>query len=867
MNPRRTRSNLPGASSAEPPGLLSRLLHSRRFRLFVLAFVVLLTAGLAWLIWPYWQLSGKFDEQVVDQPSRLYASPTVLRVDEPFSPKQVVAELGASGYRELGVEPQPTEGAAGTEGEAGGQEGAESEEEAAPAPPRRPQELLPGTFRRADGVLAVHLRRHPTIDGFLDAAVLEIRHNGSRVQGLTLGGEEMPSAQLEPVLLESFYGDDLQERRPVSLEQVPEELIWAVQAAEDESFFRHGGLSVPGIVRAAWVNARGGEVSQGGSTLTQQLVKNLYLTSERTFSRKAREAVLATLLEVRHSKEEILQAYLNEIYLGASNGVSIMGVGAASRAYFGKNVEELDLAEAATLAGMIQTPARYMPTRDPEASKGRRDWVLGRMAEARFIPGERAEAAQAEPLDPDPIPVVRRYAPYFAEFTVEEATRRFGVSDLDGIGYQLFSTLRWADQNDAQEAVAWGVDALENGWEKSRKGQGEPLQAALVSVDPHTGGVLAYIGGRDYGQSQFDRAGDALRQAGSAFKPVIYAAAFEDGNAYPAAFVEDAPLTVRQAGSDPWTPRNSGGGYSGWVTVRQAVERSLNVATARVALQEGLGRVVQVARDLGVETPLEPVPAIALGAFEVTPVQLATVYATFAAGGRRPPVHALEGIVDPLGIPVDGVALPAAEPVISPETAYLVTSVLQGVLNRGTAAGARRQGLDGPLAGKTGTTNDRRDSWFAGYSPDRVSVVWVGYDDNRKTQLSGARAALPIWTRFMVGVEPRGGYPVFTQPAGIATAVIDPTTGELASEYCPTTVTEVYPTGKVPYEQCHVHDGYDDWRERWERWNDERYDRNGDEIRDRGYDDRPDPRQRTQPEPNRFRRWLNDVFGEDDDGN
>ncbi len=832
MSTRRTSQKPFAGPRAKPRDRVSRLLRSRRFRLICIAFLLLLAAGVAWLVWPYWQLSGQFDQAVAAQPSRLYAAPTVLRVDEPLDPEALLAELDLLGYH-------PPAGKRGS--------------------------LPPGTFRSGEGELTVHLRRHATVDGYLEASVLAVQHNGSRVQGLTLDGSEVASARLEPLLLESFYDDDLQERSPVSLSQVPEELIWAVLAAEDEKFFRHSGLSLSGISRAAWVNLRGGGVSQGGSTLTQQLVKNLYLTSERTLSRKAREAVLATLLEARYTKEEILQAYLNEIYMGASNGISLMGMGAAARAYFGKNVDELDLSEAATLAGMIQAPARYLPTRKRAEAQERRDWVLELMVEAEFITPERAEAVRSRDLRPAPVPVVRRFAPYFAEFAQEEARRRFAIEDLRGTGYRLFSTLRWEDQKEAEEAVAWGVDALENGWEKPRKGQGEPLQAALVSVDPRGGGILAYVGGRDYEESQFDRAGDAMRQAGSAFKPVIYAAAFEDGNAYPAAFVEDAPLTVRQAGSDPWSPRNSSGSFSGWVTVRQAVERSLNVATARVALQEGLGRIVEVARDLGVETPLEPVPAIALGAFEVTPVQMATIYATFAADGRRPPIHALEGVLGPQGIRVEGQPLPPPEPVISASTAYLVTSVLQGVIDRGTAAGARRQGLKGPLAGKTGTTNDRRDSWFAGYSPQRTSVVWVGYDDNRKTQLSGARAAVPIWTRFMVSVAPEGGYPVFSQPAGVTTAVIDPTTGELATEHCPTTVTEVYPVGRAPSDQCHVHDGYGEWRERWERWNRDRYEDNGrdGEDRDEGYDERPDG-EREEPRENRLRLWLRDVFGDDD---
>ena len=750
----------------------------------------------------------------------------MLVADQPFRPADVVAELEEDGYVETSA-----------------------------AAAKR----SPGSFHAADGSLPIHLRRRPTRDGVLDAQVLDVAHNGRRVTRLALGGHPVPSAELEPVLLASYFDDELQERRPVRIDAVPEELIWAVMAAEDEKFFHHGGLSFSGIARAAWVNLRGGEVRQGGSTLTQQLVKNLYLTSERTLSRKAREALLATLLEARYSKREILQAYLNEIYLGASNGVSLVGVGAAARAYFGKGVEQLDLAEAATLAGMIQVPAHYMPTRHPQASKQRRDWVLDRMVEAGFIEPQRAAAAKGRPLVTHPLPVVRSRAPYFASQVRREVAGRFDLDHLEGAGYRILSTLDWRDQQQAQEAVAWGVKALEDGWEKSRKGKGGPLQAALVSLDPHDGGILAYVGGRDFETSQFDRAGEAMRQAGSAFKPVVYAAAFEDGKAYPAAFLEDAPLTIRQAGSAPWTPHNSDGTYHGWVTVREAVEKSFNVATARMALQEGLGRVVEVARDLGVETPLEPVPSIALGAFEVTPVQLATVYATFAAAGRRPPVHAVEAVLDPLGRPLPGERLPAPVQAVSPETAYLITSILQGVIDRGTAASARRQGVSGPLAGKTGTTNDRRDSWFSGYSPNRATTVWVGYDDNRPTSLSGSRAGVPIWGRFTMAVKPRGGYPTFDQPRGIATAVIDPTTGELATEYCPQAVTEVYPQGKLPRETCHVHDAWTGWRDRWSRdggyrRGDERYGEVGGEPR---AEPRAEPRRRRHP----FRRWLQNVFG------
>ena len=832
--------------SPNPGPKLRRLLRSRRVRLVLAVTAGVVLAGLAWLIWPFWQLSGQFADQPTHQPSRLYARPTALVAGDAFDLDRVLAELDELSYREV--------------------------DGAGPVPP--------GAFHRAKGELTVHLRRFPSPKGAVGGALLRVTHNGARVLGLELDGAEVPSAWMEPVLVASYYTAGMEERRPVLIDDLPEDLVRAVLAAEDANFFRHGGISPSGTLRAAWVNLRGGGVRQGGSTLTQQLVKNLYLTHERTFSRKAREAVLAVLLEARYRKPEILQAYLNEIYMGASRGVNLIGVGPAARAYFGKDAAELTLAESATLAGMIHSPANFDPVHAPEAARERRDWVLARMVERGFVDAERAEDAASRAVVADPQPLVRRRAPWFADHVAREAAERYGVERLVDAGYQMLSTLDWRDQRQAAEAVAWGIEALEGGWEKGHQGD-SPLQSALVSVDPVSGGILAYVGGRDYEGSQFDRAGMALRQAGSAFKPVVYSAAFADGKAYPASFLEDSPLTVRQA-NQRWSPHNYDGTYHGWVTVRTALEDSLNAASARLALQVGLDRVVEMARRMGVDAPLEPFPALALGAFEMTAVDMAQVYSVLAAGGVRPPVHALTAVLDAAGRPLDGQPLPERERVMDPDTAYLMTSVLQGVVDHGTAASARRQGVRGPLAGKTGTTNDRRDSWFAGYSPDRTTVVWVGYDDNSSTSLSGSRAAVPIWSRFVIGVRPPGGYRNFDQPPGIATAVIDPTTGLLATDACPYAVTEVYPRGAVPRSVCDVHrrwDFFDYFTERRGR------DFGDGGRRDGGWeggsDGRPGPppgarageeRRVEQPgaevvrERERgFRRWVRRVFGGEDD--
>jgi penicillin-binding protein 1B len=379
---------------------------------------------------------------------------------------------------------------------------------------------------------------------------------------------------------------------------------------------------------------------------------------------------------------------------------------------------------------------------------------------------------------------------------------RFGVDDLADGGYLLFSTLGWREQRQAEAAVERELAALDKGVQKHHRGEG--LQAALISVDPRDGAIRAWVGGRDYGASQFDRVVQAKRQAGSAFKPVIYAAAFREAVATPATLLRDSPIVVR-VGNDRWQPQNNDRAFRGWVTVRSALEQSLNIPTVRLSLQVGLRRVIDLAHEMGIAGDLEPVPALALGAFEVSPYEMAQVYATLAGGGLRPPLHGLAAVRDRAGEAVLGEDLPAPRRVLPPQTAWLVTSLLQGVVDHGTGAGVRSQGLRDPLAGKTGTTNDRRDSWFAGYAPDRATVVWVGYDDNTKTQLSGARAALPIWSRFMAAVRPAGGYPGFAQPAGMQTVTLDPTTGQLATPNCPYQVTETLPEWQVPTEPCQRH--------------------------------------------------------------
>jgi len=729
--------------------------------LAALAFVV---AGL----WPYWQLSGRFRSLPERQPSRLYARAFRLTVGQRLAAVDLVARLAGLHYAPAG--------------EAG---------------------VTPGTYRTSAS--GVSIGRRPPPPAATDGGLLVVELESGKVSRLLLDERPIAEAALDPPLLATFYGPDLLEQRPVPLDRIPGDVARAVLAAEDAGFFEHPGISATGILRAFWTNLRGGEIRQGGSTVTQQLAKNLYLSAERTVTRKLREALLAMMLEWRYSKEEILEAYLNQIFWGRSGSANLIGLGAAAWAHLGKRVEELDLADGALLAGMIHAPASTSPVRNPEAARARRDFVLDRLVDLRWVDAEAAAAAKAKPLPTTEIVLTRRLAPYYAAAAAEEAAERFGADELAGAGLALLGTLDLDDQEAAEAAVSKGLEELEAKSARVRRKE-PPLQAALVSLEPATGSVRAWVGGRDWLESQFDRVGQAKRQAGSAFKPLVYATAFERGVATPATLLEDAPLEV-VSGGKVWAPSNDDDQFRGWVTARAALEGSLNVPTARLALETGLDPIVEIARACGISTRLRPVPAVSLGAFEVRPIELATAYAVFAGRGVRPPVHLLEGVLDASGAPVAGKALPPPQRVLSAGTAYLVTTLLQGVVDYGTGRGVRATGLADPVAGKTGTSNMRRDNWFAGYTPERVSLVWVGFDDDAPTPFSGSRAALPIWAHFTLAVRPAGGFARFTPPEGVRVVLIDPASGELATDRCPEVLAEAFPDDRIPRSVCHLHAG------------------------------------------------------------
>jgi penicillin-binding protein 1B len=613
-------------------------------------------------------------------------------------------------------------------------------------------------------------------------------------------GAPLGSYTLDPEPLTSDPTEKTSERAALSYGEVPAVLRDAVLSIEDRRFFEHGPVDLWGVARALF--SWGGEEQefrQGGSTITQQLVKNTYLTPERTLQRKFREAALASVIERRMSKEDIFALYCNEIYLGQRGSVAVRGVRQAARVYFGKDLKDLSLAEAATIAGMIQSPGRYAPDRHPEEARARRNVVLGGMLRDGRVTQEQARSAAAEPVSVAPLGRTDATAPYFIDYVNRVVESRLPPSAAEGgQGLRVYTTIDLELQQLAEDAVARQTGRLEKVF------KGRRPQAALVALDPRTGRVLAMVGGGSYAESQLNRATDARRQPGSVFKPVVYAAAMEGGIS-PLTLSTDAPREFTYDVRAKYRPANYGGGFSMRdVTLRTGLVRSLNVVTVDVALRTGLTRVATLAERLGLPKP-EAYPSLALGVAEATPLEVATAYTAFAEGGRvvRPnPVVRVDGAG---GRAVLEENVVAAEQVLKPSTAYMMTDMLSAVIDHGTARAARGAFKNVAVAGKTGTS---RDGWFAGYTPNLVCVVWVGFDDGSELNMTGADAALPAWAEFVgraTELRPELGGRSFDRPSSITTVDIDPETGQLASASCPQRERVALAPAFVPEHECAIH--------------------------------------------------------------
>jgi penicillin-binding protein 1B len=661
---------------------------------------------------------------------------------------------------------------------------------------------------------------------FVEGNAISVQFNGKVVRSIRpiAGGADMGSAELEPELITNLFDSAREKRRPVRYEDLPPLLVQAILSAEDKRFFEHPGFDFIRILGAAWADIRHSQHLQGASTITMQVARTFFLSTDRTWRRKLAEAMLSFELEQRFSKQQIFELYANEVYVGNRGSFGIRGFAEASQAYFGKDLRQLTLAECSFLAGLIRAPNYYSASdRHPERAAQARDRVLGQMLENKYINEADVQDAKRVPLKLGRTAVAGNEAPYFVDMVKDHLLDEYSEQDLLSQNYRVYTTLDPQLQRAAGLAVEAGmknVDALiAKKYEKLKKPKGknapsEPIpqaQVALVALDPHTGEIKALIGGRDYGQSQLNHA-LAHRQPGSVFKPFVYAAAFNnavDGAqplVTPATTVDDEP-TVFEFDAQEYTPNNYGERFMGKVTVRQALTNSLNVATVKVAELVGYGRVVQIARQMGLPSNIRATPAVALGAYELTPVEVAGAYTAFATMGTRADPLFLRSVTS-----ADGTALekygPTNKLVLDPRVAYLVDNVLQDVLNKGTGAQVRAKGFNLPAAGKTGTS---RDGWFAGFTNNLVCVIWIGFDDNHDLGLQGGTTAAPIWADFMIRATAMPAYrdvKDFDKPEGVETAMIDADTLQLATPNCPVTREEVYVSGSAPSQLCEVHGGH-----------------------------------------------------------
>lgn len=558
----------------------------------------------------------------------------------------------------------------------------------------------------------------------------------------------------------------IEKRTLAPFDKIPRHVVNAFVAAEDANFFNHRGVDFTAIVRAAVKDLLGGSFTQGGSTITQQTVKNLFLTPEKSISRKLKELILAYRMERKMSKEEILYLYLNQIYLGEG----AYGVEAASRSYFGKGVSELGLAEGALLAGLPKAPTRYSPRIHPDLAKGRQRYVLRRMVEAGFLSQAEADNAYAAKIVLAPPSTFRSKAAYFLEQVRIVLAEKYGTEPLYRDGLRIYTTIDTRLQEAAHDSLIEGIRATEE------KNKYEGLQGALLALDPHTGAVLAMVGGTDFAQSQFNRALNARRQPGSAFKPIVYAAALSEGKTL-VSMTDDSPIEFDRTEEELWKPKNYDGTFLGPIPLIEALARSRNLATIRLLNEVGVDSALRTAKALGIASPIARNLSIALGSSGVTPLEMCVAYATFANGGLRPTPYFLREVRDARGNVLEKTA-PTAEQAISPDTAYLMVRMMQEVIRNGTGRSARRLGHN--LAGKTGTTNENTDAWFIGYSPDLVGGVWIGFDTPRPLgdRQSAAVVALPIWIRFMGQVLPLFSNRTFPIPPGITFARVNPDTGK-----------------------------------------------------------------------------------------
>jgi penicillin-binding protein 1B len=732
---------------------------------------------------------------------RVFARPLELRRGQSLTDRQLIDRLNDLGYAHRDRVEKPGEFAVG--------QGAVA---IMPRSPDFKNQIVRVVFERPPAAARVPPRKAPPPK----APPLRV---ADRVLQLELGSKPSERLVLDaPVLTSLGGGGEREKRRPVALSVIPDRVKQAVLATEDRRFYEHPGVDPIGIVGAVLSNMRGKRgYTAGGSTITQQVARNVFLPKmfpemtlqaarEKSLRRKLLEMWVSVIITFRASKDEIFEMYLNDMTLGQRGSFGIVGVAEASRLFFGKDVSNVSLAEAATIAGVFQSPSALSPFNNPDRCKDRRNVVLGAMADAGYISPELASRVQHEPLI-----VMQRAleaeAPYFVDFVGQILDEQYpGLTTTTDMPVEVYTTLDLHLQRVAQDAVRAGLVGVDNQLSKRKRGKAE---AALIALDPRNGEILAFVGGRSYNQSQYDRAVVSRRQPGSVFKPFVFLTAFERALELGRTDITPASITLDEQetfefDNQVWTPENYEHTYDGPITYRHALAHSRNLGTIHVAQQAGYDRVSALWKSLGIGTPPKPYPSIALGVFEATPFEIATAYTIFPNGGVIRPLREILMITRG-GKDITKKETAAPKTIAKPQTTFLVTNMMRSVLNEGTGASARSAGFTQDAAGKTGTTNDLRDAWFVGFTPELLTVVWVGFDDNQPVGLSGAKAALPIWTQFMkAALAGRSSVP-FTVPEGLSFMNIDADTGKISTPNCPKTLNEAFIAGTEPNQVCDLH--------------------------------------------------------------
>ena len=762
------------------PGRFFLFFLSAPGKVILSVFLVGGITGLAFLSHFWFQYSRLIDRKLAaggpfNTPSKIFAAPEAVYVGQQIPPAEIISHLRSAGYTESTANRL-------------------------------------GWYKvRLDAVEVF-----PGPDSYFAAEPAVVKFSGNRVARIVSlrDNSEQPLYELEPELITNLFDKSRDKRRLVRYEDIPKLLRDAIISIEDKRFFEHPGFDPIRILAAAWIDIREMKKEQGASTLSQQLARGFFLYPDKTPKRKLLELLITLQLEGRLAKEQIFEFYCNQIYMGRRGSFNIHGVGEAAQVYFGKDFRELNLPEAATLAGIIQRPEYLNPFRNPDRARERRNLVLRAMLDNNAITKQQYDDAVKQPLGVKPGVAESSDAPYFVDMVNDQLLARFQEKELVTRVFRIYTTLDLNLQRAAVEAVRYGMPLVDEQVKRQRRFRGHTPptpQVALVALDPVSGEVKALIGGRSYGNSQLNRA-VAKRQPGSAFKPFVYAAALNtalDPNSSPIltpVTTVDDTATVFWFDGKPYEPANFKNEVHGVVTLRQALAKSMNIATVKVAELVGYDQVVELARKAGMNLQIQPTPAVALGAYEVQPIEIAGAYTVFANGGLHAAPYLIRTVRDQDGRTVL-LNKPKHDPVLDPRIAYMMTNLLEEVMRSGTAAGVRSRGFAAPAAGKTGTSHD---GWFAGYTSNLLCVVWVGFDDNTELDVEGAKSALPIWTDFMkraVTYRPYRNPAPFEPVDGIVTAEVDPETQELASAGCPVKRTEVFVAGTQPAAYCRVHGG------------------------------------------------------------